>query len=1055
MRRVVIPKVVPPRLARVIRRGRVSALMLNGANRGAALWIHAAGGSGKTTAVASVAADLKIPTIWVHLDAGDAEAPSFFHYLRLSMLVALPKAATTLPAFGAELATEVALYTRRFARAALDAFPPTGATLVLDNLQDIPVESGVHAVIAILAEELVPAWKVFLVSREAPHPSHLRLLGQGKLETVAPAELAFTEGELKAALRERGVLAEERLDALWRETGGWIAGALLLSMQPEGKPSSEAGSRDHEAVFDYFASQALASLDPADRRLLLRTAYLSTISADGAARLAELPDAGKRLERLAAGGTFTMRLEGSPARYRYHDLFRDYLRVAASQSLSAAELDALKRSSASALIETGDPLPALELLAECQDWDGFGRAAVAQAENLLNQGHFRSFAALILRVPAAIRDADPWLLYWLGQCQLRTSDDRALESLSKAHARFVERADRTGQLVAAIDIPALLINEMRVASEYGRWLERIEALVGEASNTPSEYLALKVAGGLLGIAPFSQRLRDHSDEIVRRVLDLVPRVSDPNLRLQALTHVAFFTWRLRRTDLAPSVIEMVAAQRLEELASPLVVLRWYYELITYDSMYGDSDRALAYSLRGEAIAAATGLPNALFEALLLALEVACDRNDVAGARALVSRLERHADPSRLINRASVHAFRARIALLEDDGRLALDELARGVAALDASGWPSGRRTAYYMIEAGALSLLGRFAEALESGARHRPHFEADYQEVIDIFSAWIRAAAAQGGDPAEARRALAEAVAFAAKCRYELPLRHANRLVSALCARALAERIDPAFIRGMIERRHLQPPDSDTADWPWPLRISCLGGFEILGRGERISAQGRNQKTIELLQFVIALGGSKVAVERIVKALWPGEGREGAQQVFDTTVHRLRKLLGSDRAIIVGDRQVTLDRREVWVDALALGRWISRLEAGAAPPHREDLAQLVSVYRGHFLPHVDASWKREMHERLWGGMRRILIAGAARAQAAGDLEDAERILYFIVDRDPLAEDAFAAIVRMHLDRGQPTEALRAYRRCAAALDDELGTAPGRELQTLMASLGKV
>jgi len=99
---------------------------------------------------------------------------------------------------------------------------------------------------------------------------------------------------------------------------------------------------------------------------------------------------------------------------------------------------------------------------------------------------------------------------------------------------------------------------------------------------------------------------------------------------------------------------------------------------------------------------------------------------------------------------------------------------------------------------------------------------------------------------------------------------------------------------------------------------------------------------------------------------------------------------------------------------------------------------------------VDAVWKREMHERLWGGMRRILIAGAGRAMVAGSMEDAERILYFIVDRDPIAEDAFAAILRMHLERGQPTEALRAYRRCAAALEDELGIEPGPELQALVA-----
>jgi DNA-binding SARP family transcriptional activator len=101
---------------------------------------------------------------------------------------------------------------------------------------------------------------------------------------------------------------------------------------------------------------------------------------------------------------------------------------------------------------------------------------------------------------------------------------------------------------------------------------------------------------------------------------------------------------------------------------------------------------------------------------------------------------------------------------------------------------------------------------------------------------------------------------------------------------------------------------------------------------------------------------------------------------------------------------------------------------------------------------VEATWKRGMHERLWGAMRRVLIAAAGRAVTAGAFEDAERIFYFIVDRDPIAEDAFTAILRMHLDRGQHTEALRAYRRFMAALEEESGTQPGREMQELAARI---
>jgi two-component SAPR family response regulator len=255
----------------------------------------------------------------------------------------------------------------------------------------------------------------------------------------------------------------------------------------------------------------------------------------------------------------------------------------------------------------------------------------------------------------------------------------------------------------------------------------------------------------------------------------------------------------------------------------------------------------------------------------------------------------------------------------------------------------------------------------------------------------------------------------------------------------------------MIARRHLRPPDPDTVDWPWPLRVSCLGRFEVFRHDKPIAVQGRGHKTLELLQFIVAHGGSKVPVDRVVKALWPGEGRQGAQQAFDTTVHRLRKLLGSDDAIVVGERQVTINRQETWVDALALESRLSTLGTPGGTLNLEALREVVRLYAGHFLPHrQDAAWARDAHERLWGRTRRQLIESARALRASGDNAQAERVLSFVVDRDPLAEDAFAELMRLHLDHGHATEAVRAYDRCAAALAAEMGMEPGEELRRLWA-----
>jgi LuxR family maltose regulon positive regulatory protein len=1052
-----LPKVSPPRLDRVAPRPRVAAVLGEAARR-AAVWVQAPGGSGKTTAVAAFAAGARRPVAWMHLDGGDAKPQTFFHFLALAAQRARRKGSPPLPAWAPELDAELALFARRFARALLESAPAAGFTLVLDNAQDIPTASTVHEAIAALGEELAPNAAVFVMSREAPCAAYSGLLGRGRLEIVPPGQLAFTEAELKEVLRNRGILDESRLAALWRQSNGWIAGALLLAMQSgiaeaSGDPRSEGA-----LVFGYFATQLLARLPAEDRHLLLRTAFLRTIPVAGAARLAGDAAAGERLARLASEGLFTTRLSSGEPRFRYHDLLREFLQEEAARAMEEGELRELKRATAGEMVAVGEPLPALELLAGIASWDEFGRVAVAQAERLMDQGHAGALARLVEAVPAERRAADPWLAYWLGQCQLGTSDDDAFANLKAAHALFAARGDAAGQLVAAIDIPSTILNQLNSNAEYDEWLARIEALVDAVDELPTPWLRLKVLGGLVGAILQSRLLEARTDTLVRRLLALVPQVGDANLRLQALTHVASLAWRYRRTDLAPPIIEMVAREGLEERASPLLVLHWLYDIITYDSMYGSTARALACGERAERVAAATGLPQAEFEALLLRMEAVCDCNDTGLARELLSRLERHADPARPFSRVAVHAFRARIALLEGDAKLARGEGAAAISLLDGVGTPMGLRSAYWMIECGALALDGAWDEALACGERYRPHFKPHNQRIVDVFAAWIEAARALAAGAGDARDRLAAAVAAAKAENYHLFLRHANAVASRLCAQAIAWDIEPAFVAAAIARRRLAPPEPDTPQWPWPVRVRTLGGFEVEVAGSAEPPLARQQKPAQLLQALIALGGRGVPAAKLVELLWPGEGRVGAQQAFDTTLHRLRKALGADSALVYEDRQLGLDRAQAWVDALSVDARLesleARIEAGAAPGEiAAALRPITALYRGHFLPGAgDAPWAAQARDRLWSRLRRAMLAYAQAAARDGDTEHALQTYFFVADQDPLAEDAFFGLMVTYSSRGQNAEALRAYERCVLALHAQLGTAPSERLRTLAAAL---
>jgi hypothetical protein len=89
MRRAILPKVVPPKPGRSSE-GEVSQALLQ-----AALAAPSGAGrpvAGKDNRRRGPREDLKCPVIWLHLDSGDAEPLTFFHFLRLATLRALHRA---------------------------------------------------------------------------------------------------------------------------------------------------------------------------------------------------------------------------------------------------------------------------------------------------------------------------------------------------------------------------------------------------------------------------------------------------------------------------------------------------------------------------------------------------------------------------------------------------------------------------------------------------------------------------------------------------------------------------------------------------------------------------------------------------------------------------------------------------------------------------------------------------------------------------------------------------------------------------------------------------
>ena len=141
-------------------------------------------------------------------------------------------------------------------------------------------------------------------------------------------------------------------------------------------------------------------------------------------------------------------------------------------------------------------------------------------------------------------------------------------------------------------------------------------------------------------------------------------------------------------------------------------------------------------------------------------------------------------------------------------------------------------------------------------------------------------------------------------------------VMTGLCRKALENGIEVEYVKNLI-RRHSLVPDIAPYEyecWPWPLKIYTLGQFEIVIDKKPFQHPVRTPRMpLTLLKAILALGSGGVKEDQLADALWPEADGDMAHQAFKTTLHRLRQLIGEERAVQVRESRAILDRQYCWV----------------------------------------------------------------------------------------------------------------------------------------------
>ncbi len=583
----------------------------------------------------------------------------------------------------------------------------------------------------------------------------------------------------------------------------------------------------------------------------------------------------------------------------------------------------------------------------------------------------------------------------------------------------------------------------------------VSGVTNSATSSSVHHMAACVFSALFFRQPDHPHLNAWAER-ARNSLETLPFPARLTLARRLLRYDIFFGRPARNSLLMDSL----RAQRVALQKTPEVQLQWGLLQALHQDSLGNHASCLESVHKAQAIA--SRLPEHQWAATLRALEISAylglDEVEAAHRAWEASQAERYRHG--LLGTEHLHRIGSQIALADDNTALALEHAEAALQVATQTGAPLFR--ALTSLAATEAHLARGASDAAAATLQQAEQIaQATGSAQLACLSAFMRGYRGLiSSTHTETENDLRLGFALAARHGYRNFCWWSPRVMTELCVNALERGIETNYVQQLVQARRLMPAATPlhVEAWPWPVKIYTLGRFAALVNNQPARAGRKAQhKPLELLKALVALGGRDVSEDLLTSTLWPDAEGDTARQAFDTTLHRLRKLLGDEQVLHLRDRKLGLDSRFCWVDSWAFERLLSEGETilanPANDPQGEALAYLVdrvnALYHGPFLgKEFGAAWSVSLRERLRSRYLRHIVSAGARWQQLGDWDRAIECYRKGLEVDDLAEQLYQNLMLCHDQLGQYSEALAVYRRCRFILSVVLGIVPSPSTENL-------
>ncbi|MEO5986225.1 MAG: hypothetical protein ABIQ23_04335 [Candidatus Limnocylindria bacterium] len=968
-------------------------------------------------------------------------------------------------------------------------------TFIIDDWQYVNAATEVRGLWNQILRDAPPTCRFIFASRVKPRLQFARFKTHSGYAELRTDALRFTEPEIDELFRDiyNDPLDATELAELERRTEGWAASLQLVEVSLRSRSSGDerrgfirsiTATTDTD-LFDFLAEEVLDQQPEEMRNFLLCTSILQQITPEVAERLAGVHDGRRELSELEHRGLFTSRLDAD--RYRYHNLFREFLERRLTTERSEAEVVGLHIHAASYFETTQQWPEAIHHYLAARLHRQAARLVAKHGEDVISDGRMGLVDEWIQKLPLEAIKQNARLSLLFGEtCGMRGDWTKALESLERARRYFNKKGDRRLEALACLKLSSVHSNfgdadASASVAEAGVKLAPVDAvgtrlrLEGNIAitrlwlNHPLEAVIrecqrIAVEAGTRGLDHFAA-IAYHNAGALQLRMGLV---RDALANLERAAQFWSGTPTNPFADNAELVAALLADGKVERARTAAAegcertrpwprphadALFGQAGVYIHDGRFDQAVDALRQSTQDRTVLGAGHGPvhARLIEAMFLAGAPAAEIHDVrsrlldgpvdsryAGEIAAALAIAKHLEPA--CGRQCVARERD-LGKVDGSGGTYVSATASvkiGVLMLDHGG-PGAVRRAWQVLqqarEMGLLRCLRWWTRYYARSASYALKVPGGVGLLTDLLEV----------DPEGWRKPLLELIPYLAGVERSTLLAALARYANKEMVAALGEMPGPDVAE---LRRSLQMSQAAR------LFLRTMGGVS-LRRGSWDGSQiGTEKRRVKgLLGVLAAHAHTTLTRDMALDLLWPEADADAAINSLNQTVFQLRRHIdpnyragASPEYIISSSDSVGLSPELIRTDIDELRRLEVRLSNGSWSERQAVASRITRLVKGEFLADLRyESWTSRLQGPVHQFVRSCLLPIAIGSGTSYDNDVALSAASALVSIDPFDEAATLALADCLSNGGRRVAARDLLLEFARVMQDELGESPEGDL----------